>query len=144
MLAADIAQGIVDRETDWGIRARTGAGVADASIFDVEDGNSIAKNMEGKGVRWQPADKSAGSRKHGWELMRKMLNGAKPPKLGGVREEAGLFIMNNCLQTIETLPVLPRSDNDPDDVDTEAEDHLADAMRYRVRKKIRGVQQRNS
>lgn len=144
MLAADIAQGIVDRETDWGIRARTGAGVADASIFDVEDGNSIAKNMEGKGVRWQPADKSAGSRKHGWELMRKMLNGAKPPKLGGVREEAGLFITNNCLQTIETLPVLPRSDNDPDDVDTEAEDHLADAMRYRVRKKIRGVQQRNS
>lgn len=144
MLAADIAQGIVDRETDWGIRARTGAGVADASIYDVEDGNSIAKNMEGKGVRWQPADKSAGSRKHGWELMRKMLNGAKPPKLGGVREEAGLFIMNNCLQTIETLPVLPRSDNDPDDVDTEAEDHLADAMRYRVRKKIRGVQQRNS
>lgn len=144
MLARDIAQGIVDRETDWGIRARTGNGVADASIFDVENGNSIAKDMELKGVRWQPADKSAGSRKQGWELIRNMLKGAKPPELGGTRENAGLFIMNNCQQTLETLPVLPRSDSDPDDVNTHAEDHLADAMRYRVRKKIRGVQQRNS
>lgn len=144
MLAIDIAEGIRDRENDWGISHRTQAGPADASIYDDVNGNCIATDMQKMGVRWQPADKSAGSRKHGWELLRGLMKGAKQPELGGIREQAGIFFMNNCQQTLETLPVLPRSDKDPDDVDTEAEDHIADAIRYRVRKKIRGAKQRTT
>jgi hypothetical protein len=32
------------------------------------------------------------------------------------------------------VPVLPRDEKDPDDVDTEAEDHVADEARYRCRR----------
>jgi hypothetical protein len=136
MLARDVAEGILDREADWGIKGRVKAGPADSSIFDVENGNSIGGDMERKGVSWQAADKGPGSRKQGWEQMRKMLKGALTP-----RENPGLFIFSHCRQTIETLPVLPRDDKDLDDVDTEAEDHLADMIRYRVRKKLRGAKQ---
>ena len=38
-------------------------------------------------------------------------------------EDAGLFFFNNCLNSIRTIPVLPRDDKKTDDVDTDAEDH---------------------
>ncbi len=141
MLAKDVGAGTKDRERDWEIDHRVKPGPADASIFDTENGNNIAKDMEKAGCKWNPADKSAGSRKQGWEMTRKMFKGALPPPGGGKRELPGLFVFDTCLQTIETLPSLPRDDKDLDDVNTEAEDHIADALRYRVRKKLRGVKQ---
>jgi len=143
MLASEVAQGVKDREEDWALEGRVKPGPADSSIFDVENGNSIAADMEKKGVRWTPADKGPGSRKQGWEQIRKLLKGALPPAGGGPREEPGLYIFDWCHQTIETVPVLPRDDKDLDDVNTEAEDHIADCIRYRVRKKLRGVKQGN-
>lgn len=143
MLAGDVGQGVVDREDDWGIRGRVKPGPADSSIFDTENGNNIAKDMAARGCRWTPADKGPGSRKQGWEAIRKMLKGALPPPGGGPREQPGLFVFDHCLQTLETVPVLPRDDKDLDDVDTDAEDHIGDALRYRVRKKLRGAKQSN-
>lgn len=141
MLAADVAQGILDREDDMGLKGRVKPGPADASIFDVENGNCIAKDMEKKGVRWNPADKGPGSRKQGWEQIRKYLKGACPPKGGGPREAPGLFAFSTCDQFAEIFPTTPRDDKNLDDVDTDAEDHLPDDVRYRVRKKLRGAAQ---
>lgn len=143
MLAGDVARGILDREDDWDIKGRVKPGPADSAIYDEENGNNIARDMEKKGCRWQPADKGPGSRKQGWEAIRKLLKGALRPPGGGPREEPGLFVFEHCLQTIETIPALSRDDKDLDDVDEEAEDHIGDAMRYRVRKKLRGVKQGN-
>jgi hypothetical protein len=143
MLAEDVAQGIRDREGDWEIAGRVKAGPADSSIFDVENGNCISTDMAKKKVLWQAADKGPGSRKQGWEQCRKMLKGALPNKTGGPRETPGLFVFRWCAQTLETVPNVPRDDDDLDDVLTEAEDHLADAIRYRVRKKLRGVKTGN-
>jgi len=142
MLAKDVALGIRDRETDWEIRSRVKPGPADSSIFDEENGVCIEADMRGKGVRWAPADKSPGSRKQGWEMVRRQLKGAIIPP-HGIREEPGLFVMDCCQQAILTLPSLPRDNKDLDDVDTEAEDHTGDAVRYRVRKKLRGAKQRD-
>ena len=142
MLAKDVGAGIRDREEDWNVLGRVKPGPADASIFDTENGNNIASDMKSAGVKWTAADKAPGSRKQGWEMIRKQLKAALPTKLG-VREEPGLFIMSVCQQTIETFPTLPRDDDDLDDVDTEAEDHIGDAIRYRVRKKTRKVKQEN-
>lgn len=142
MLASDIARGIKDREQDAGLIGRVKPGPADSSIFDVENGSCIAKDMERLGVKWNPADKSPGSRKQGWEQIRKMLKAALP-KSNTPREEPGLYFLQSNEQTFETLPNLPRSDKDLDDVNTEAEDHIGDAVRYRVRRKLRGVQQAN-
>lgn len=141
MLAVEVAQGIVDREEDWEIRKRVKPGPADSSIFDDENGNCIARDMQRKGVRWNAADKGPGSRKQGWEQIRKRLKGALPPVEGGPREMPGFFVFDWCYQTVETFPTLPRDDKDLDDVDTDAEDHIGDAIRYRIRKKLRGAVQ---
>lgn len=142
MLATDISRGIIDRERRWGILGRVKAGPADSAIFSAENGNCIATDMEQKvrlddgfvssGVKWLPADKRPGSRKTGWEQLRKALNNAKKPK-EGVREKPGLFVFNTCHQFLRTVPTLPRDEKDLDDVNTNAEDHIADEVRYRVR-----------
>lgn len=144
MLATDVAEGIIDREVRWGLNTRVKAGPADSAIFDVENGVSIAADMRrpvrmdnGRtypGVLWSRADKRPGSRKSGWEMMRKMLKAAHPPAGDSrVREHPGLFATDKCKQFISLVPVLPRDEKDPDDLDTDAEDHIADETRYRVR-----------
>ncbi len=141
----EIATGIVQAELDMGYRnrkeTRVRAGPADSSIWDDSGGPSIATQMlkqvriDGRpyaGVSWVRADKTAGSRKNGWEEIRQRLKNAKKPD-GGVREKPGIFIFNTCVSFIATVPVLPRDAKDPDDVDTDAEDHIADETRYRVK-----------
>lgn len=142
MLATEISKGIVEREIKWGIHGRVWDGPADSSIFDEENGNCIAEDMalpvrldNGQlvsGVTWEKADKKPGSRKQGWEQIRKMLKATKRPE-GGARETPGMFVFNNCSQWLRTVPTLPRSDKHLDDVDTEAEDHIGDETRYRAR-----------
>lgn len=135
MLAVDIAKGILEREDDWGLAGCVRPGPADSSVFDdYEPGSSVAGDMQKKGVRWTKADKGPGSRKQGWEQVRKWLKAAIP-KPGVGREDPGLFITDRCEQFKRTVPVLPRSDKDPDDVDTDAEDHIGDELRYRMRRK---------
>lgn len=150
MIAADVGKGIADREEDWGLRqrgstpsqdiSRVKPGPADASIFDEVNGNNIGKDLAKAGAKFNAADKGPGSRKQGWEMIRKMLSRAIPP-VRGIREEPGLYIFDRCKQTLETFPSLPRDLEDLDDVDTEMEDHIGDAIRYRVRKKLRAVKQ---
>lgn len=41
-----------------------------------------------------------------------------------------LLIYSNCVNLIRTLPALPRSARNPEDVETTAEDHAYDALRY--------------
>ncbi|MBL4557595.1 MAG: hypothetical protein JKP98_12470 [Rhodobacteraceae bacterium] len=141
MLAVDVSKGIIERERALFPGRRIFSGPADTSIFDVVNGVSIALDMASRvrlssgvvvpGTEWLRADKSSGSRKTGWEMMRKMMSNAQPSAAG--REKPGLFVFDNCDQFIRTVPVLPRSDKDPDDIDSTAEDHIADEARYRVR-----------
>lgn len=137
MLATDIADGIVDREEDMGLQGLVKPGPADTSIFDEENGVSIAKDMQRQGVRWEKADKGKGSRKQGWEAIRKLMKNALPNIDGTPRENPGMYVTDRCQHFIRTIPVLPRSDKDLDDVDSSAEDHIGDETRYRVRHKRR-------
>lgn len=149
MLAVDIAKGIRSREMIMFPQRKVYPGPADTSIFDVENGVSIAVDMEKKirmddgslqkGVSWTRADKRPGSRKTGWEHLRKMIRNAGPNRndkgevVPGPREMPGIYVFENCDQFIRTVPVLPRCDKDPDDVNSDAEDHIGDEVRYRVR-----------
>ena len=149
MLTKDISAGIVQREQQMRLGGRVTPGPADNSIWDVLNGNSIAADMSKPvtvngqlypGVEWRRSDKSPGSRKAGWNKMREMLHNAKNESIVNgrgkrvllPREKPGLFIFNTCPHFIELFPILPRSEKDPDDVDTDAEDHIADEARYRV------------
>lgn len=127
--AAEIARGIKRIEKDMGHRVHPGP--ADSSIYDVENANSIASDMEAVGVRWERADKGPGSRKQGWEKLRERLTNSVK------REGPGLYVFSTCRQFIRTVPSLPRDSKHPDDVDTDAEDHVGDETRYRVLTKRR-------
>jgi hypothetical protein len=144
LLATEIAKGIVERELQWGIHGRVKPGPADSSIFNTENGNCIADDMERRvrlddgqvyrGVSWIAADKRPGSRKGGWEQMRKAFKDAMPNKDGRPRENPGLFVFDEeCPAFKRTVPNLPRDEKDMDDVDTSAEDHVGDEARYKVR-----------
>lgn len=133
MLSGEIAEGIVDRESDWSIKGRVLPGPADTAIFDdYEPGRSVAGDMKKKGVIWERADKGPGSRIQGWEQVRTRLKNSVPVR-GIGRTEPGLFVMDRCKDFIRTVPVLPRDTKRVDDVDSAAEDHIGDEVRYRLR-----------
>lgn len=129
MTAKNVAIGIKNKEYQLGIQNRVNGGPADSAIYAVTDDASIAQNMESEGVFWTPADKKPGSRKNGWELMRDRLGAVVDPQL---KDRPGLYVFETCRDWIRTVPPIPRDTKDPDDVDTDAEDHASDETRYRV------------
>lgn len=130
--APDIAEGIRDKEIDLMAREyfvkQPAPGPADNQIRDVResDVDTIEKKMSDKGIRWTKSDKSKGSRKNGFQLLRDRLEAS----IKG--EGAGIYFMTNCVASITLIPALPRDEDDLDDVDTDAEDHAYDMVRYRV------------
>jgi len=129
-----IAAGILEREDrllkDGWVAGRINPGPADNQISAVAqpDTPTIADEMKGAGVVWTESDKAPGTRKIGLDLLRARLaeSGKDHP------EDPAFYVMENCRSAIAQLPVLPRDPDDSDDVDTDAEDHLYDAVRYRV------------
>lgn len=133
--ARKIALGIIEREESlaangW-ISEKVAPGPADNRIRNVIDKelDTTETLMAKVGVTWETSDKSPGSRIVGLQLVRDRLDAALP---GG--EGPALYIMENCRATIAILPVLPRDTKKLDDVDTSAEDHPFDMLRYRVLK----------
>ena len=124
MIASEIARKIKAIESKFPFAVRPGP--ADSSIWTTENGNCIADDMAAQGIKWTKANKSPGSRVQGWEIMRRYLKNAAN------REEPGLYVFETCRHFIRTIPILPRDDRKPEDIDTNAEDHIADAVRYRL------------
>lgn len=129
-----IAQGILEREADEGLMGRVLPGPADHNIFSNDVGPTAESLMLDHGVAWEKAVKGPGSRKNGWEVMREMFANARPAPGEFARTDAGLFVTSRCEQFQLTIPVLSRLTRDPDDIDSDAEDHIADETRYRVRR----------
>jgi len=130
--STDMAKGIIEyekklRELGW-IQGEVRPGPADNQITNVLDqaSETIADKMSKEGVYWNPSDKSAGSRINGLQLARDRLESSID------NEGAGLYFMSNCRIAISVLPTLPKDEDNPEDVDTEAEDHVWDEIRYRV------------
>ncbi len=144
MLASDIAEGIKFREMGMGLAGRVKPGPADPAIWSEENGNCIAKDMLAKGIRWEKADNS---RKQGWEQVRKRLSNAlnldeEGTKLDGPREKPGVFVVaERCPAFVRTVVPIPRDETDPDDVDSDVEDHVADEFRYRMMHKRKEFRQ---
>ena len=141
--STQIAEGIIEREVNWGIYGIVRKGPADDQIFYDQDGNCIAKNMRRSvrvhgnkysGVKWAPAGKKPNSRIAGWDALRRLMLNTIPNE-EGIREEPGIFVCDCCEDFIRTVPKLTRSETKPDDADTEDEDHIADEVRYRIMNK---------
>jgi hypothetical protein len=132
----EVGRGIKEREArlrEFHLDRPILPGPADSSIFDADPGKaSIAQGIDkgyGRTGTFVEADKRPGSRKNGLAVMRRMLKASLAERM----EEPGLFIFDTCTAGfIRTVPVLPRDERDPDDVDSDAEDHAYDDARYRV------------
>jgi hypothetical protein len=103
-------------------------GVLDSSLWHNrgDTGPSLAEQMIMKGCRWRPSDRSRGSRIAGKNEIHRRL------QVDEFTEEPRLVFFNNCHNTISQLPAIPLDKNNPEDVDTNAEDHLYDALRYGI------------
>lgn len=97
---------------------------ADPSLWkqhgNVETGESVAKIFERAGLIFQPANND---RKNGMNAVHEAL----APMPDG---SPGLQVFSSCINLIRTLPALPYDKNKDEDVDTNAEDHLYDCLRY--------------
>lgn len=125
VLASDLADMILELEQDDGnIRF----GVLDSSLWHKrgDTGPSLAEQMIMKGCRWRPSDRSAGSRVSGKNEIHRRL------KVDEYTEEPGIVFFNTCKHMIAQLPILPLDKKNPEDIDTKAEDHLYDALRYGI------------
>ena len=123
--ATDLADMILDAEQEDGtIRY----GVLDSSLWHNrgDTGPSLAEQMNMKGCRWRPSDRSKGSRVSGKNEIHRRL------QVDEFTEEPRLVFFSTCTNTIAQVPSLPLDKRNPEDVDTHAEDHLYDALRYGV------------
>ena len=121
----EVAKGIIEREGE-----RINYSVLDPAAFSSDGGPSIAERMARatEGALWfQRADNkrvatlgAAG----GWDQLRSRLRGQDDKPM--------IYFFSTCRETIRTLPMLQHDQNRPEDVDSEGEDHLADALRYGV------------
>lgn len=74
----------------------------------------------------------------GWRLMREMLDWQERPD-GGVLVPPRLFFFRTCSNAVRTIPNLIIDKNNPEDVDTDGEDHAGDAIRYGIRHAFEGA-----
>jgi hypothetical protein len=102
-------------------------GVLDASTWAKRGdiGPSIAETMIQTGCRWRPSDRTPKSRISGKLEIHKRLKITDDKK-----KEPGLRIFSTCRNLIRTFPLLPLDDSNPEDINTHAEDHAYDALRY--------------
>ncbi len=123
--ATDLADMILNAEQEDGtIRY----GVLDSSLWHKrgDTGPSLAEQMNMKGCRWRPSDRSKGSRVAGKNELHRRL------QVDEFTDEPRLVFMSTCTNTISQLPAIPLDKNNSEDVDTKSEDHLYDALRYGI------------
>ena len=103
--------------------------VADPAIFIRNGGPSIAESMAQ--CRWRRADNK---RLPGWEALRQRIVGEQQ-----IIEHEGqaftthvpmLYAADECEDFWRTMPTLQHDDKNPEDLDTDGEDHVADEVRY--------------
>jgi phage terminase large subunit len=119
-IAADVAAEIRRQTLALGCQVRYTA--ADPAMFNKTGhiGESMAETFAKHGVPLKPANHD---REIGWQRVRHWL---KPAPDG----RPWLVISPACGYLVRTLPALVSDEHKPDDVDTEGDDHGADALRY--------------
>jgi hypothetical protein len=110
----DIAAGILAREKEQ-ITYR----VADPSIFEHKGGISIAEQFAKGGVVFQRGDNK---RIAGWAQVRSRLIGQDDRPM--------IYFFSTCIDAIRTFPAAQHDKHNPEDLDTEGEDHYLDSLRY--------------
>ena len=117
MRVSEIAAGILERDGD----DRIDYSVSDPAIFKEDGAESQAELFRNNGVDFERGDNN---RIAGWELMREKMGSNKSD------EPPMFYVTENCVDFIRLVPVLLFDERRPEDLDTTAEDHIADECRY--------------
>jgi hypothetical protein len=131
LFAEEFGKGILEREKGDNVSF----GVLDPSAFASDGGPSIAERIyrgTGSKVAYRRADnKRVGTSGalSGWDQIRGRLGGEDHPHTGR-KDVPMLFFFDCCVHTLRTLPMMQHDPDRPEDIDTTAEDHAADALRY--------------
>ena len=125
VLATDLADMILEAEQYDGTISY---GTLDSSLWHRrgDTGPSLAEQMIQRGCRWRPSDRSKGSRVSGKNEIHRRL------QVDDFTEEPRLVFFNDCTNVISQLPSIPLDKKNPEDIDTQSEDHLYDALRYGI------------
>ncbi len=121
MSARDLAKKITAMEKAMGIENKIGYAVADPSIQSKDDDYpSVYESMRDEGVYWENAtnDRIQGKMEIHARLQ---LDESGRPRFR---------CTTNCKQFWRLMPVMQYSERNPEDVDTDMEDHLYDEVRY--------------
>lgn len=119
MASKDVAKEILAYEKAAGLHIAYG--VADPACWAKDDDDpSVIENMESVGCYW---DKAVNDRFHGKMEMHARL---RKNDAGQVR----FRITEDCKQFWRTVPMIQCDEKKPEDVDTNAEDHIYDETRY--------------
>lgn len=126
LTAEEVGAGIVER--DGGERINNGGSVLDPAAFANDGGPSIAERIHAgsnRKVDFRRADNRRIARMGalgGWDQVRARLKGEDGRPM--------IYFFDACPHAIRTLPALQHDELRPEDVDTEAEDHAPDEIRY--------------
>lgn len=133
LLPQELGSRMRNHEAMLGLTGRVQPGPADASIFDKDRGmKCIHDDYVASGIRFTRGDKRPGSRERGFIMFRQYLKAA----LNRNFETPWLLVHRNCVNTISQIPELPISPENPQDVDSAANDHIYDGARYRMLKAV--------
>ena len=117
----EVAKGILERDAG----DKVTYSVADPAIFAEDGGPSRAEIFSRLGVHFTRGDNkrvSGAGAMGGWDEMRQRLKGKEGVPM--------LVVFETCKAFIRTVPVLPHDPKRAEDVDTTANDHVADEARY--------------
>lgn len=136
MTSENVGKGVTERDYD----EKIAYGVLDPNAFAEDGGPSHAERMfTGGKAHFRQADNKRTPRAGatgGWDMMRHRLNGelidpgneneGVPPVYGN----AMLVFFETCVHAIRTIPVMQHHTVNAEDMDSDGEDHAADAVRY--------------
>lgn len=115
----------------WGIKQR---GVCDDARG--LQGDTLIEQFRKWGLYFKKPTKD---RISGWVKLKSMMAATRDAHSPGHPANGAprIYINKRCALTIETLPMLPRDDIRIEDVDTSANDHAADSLRYLVNSEVK-------
>lgn len=102
------------------LKGRQISGIADPSIWDKSRGEAIVEAYARRRIWFDPADN-------------KRIPGKMQVHYRLAFDENGMammYVFDHCKDFIRTIPELIEDEKDPEDVDTDGEDHIYDEARY--------------
>jgi hypothetical protein len=124
MTAKKVGKGIAERN-----KSKKIFGVIDPAAFTEDGGPSIAEEItkgSGQKVFFRKADNKRVSKRGaigGWDQVRDRLDGENSRR-------PMMVFFSTCVDAIRTLPIMQHDKLNPEDVDTNLEDHAPDEVRY--------------